>query len=74
MLPEFEDEQAVNPFDFWNGANFRLRARKVEGYRNYDKSDFDSVSVVSEDDEALEKLWNSQYSLEGLVAPDQFKS
>ena len=74
MHPEFEDEQAVNPFDFWNGANFRLRARKVEGYRNYDKSDFDSVSVVSEDDEALEKLWNSQYSLEGLVAPDQFKS
>ena len=74
MHPEFEDEQAVNPFDFWAGANFRLRARKVEGYRNYDKSDFDSVSVVSEDDEALEKLWNSQYSLEGLVAPDQFKS
>ena len=74
MHPEFEDEQAVNPFDFWAGANFRLRARKVEGYRNYDKSDFDSVSVVSEDDEALEKLWNSQHSLEGLVAPDQFKS
>ena len=74
MHPEFEDEQAVNPFDFWAGANFRLRARKVEGYRNYDKSDFDSVSVVSEDDETLEKLWNSQHSLEGLVAPDQFKS
>ena len=74
MHPEFEDEQAVNPFDFWAGANFRLRARKVEGYRNYDKSDFDSVSVVSEDDETLEKLWNSQHSLEGLVAHAQFKS
>jgi hypothetical protein len=83
MHPEFEDEQAVNPFDFWAGANFRLRARKVEGYRNYDKSDFDSVSVLAEagpgnpsdaDDAELERVWNSQHSLEGLVAPDQFKS
>ena len=74
MHPEFEDETAVNPFDFWAGANFRLRARKVEGYRNYDKSDFDSPAVLSEDDAELEKTWTSQYSLEALVAPDQFKS
>ena len=74
MHPEFEDETAVNPFDFWAGANFRLRARKVEGYRNYDKSDFDSPSVLAEDDAELEKTWTSQYSLEALIAPDQFKS
>ena len=74
MNPEFEDETAVNPFDLWNGCNFRLRARKVAGYRNYDKSEFDSVSALADDDAELERIWNTQYSLEELVAPDQFKS
>ena len=74
MRPEFEDETPINPFGLWEGANFRLRARKADGFRNYDKSEFDSVSVLSEDDAELETIWNSQYSLEDLVAPDQFKS
>lgn len=75
MHPEFEDETPVNPFDLWKGANFRLRARKVDGYRNYDKSEFDSVtSLIEDNDEEMERVWNSQYSLEELVALDQFKT
>ena len=74
MRPEFEDEVAINPFEFWEGANFRLRARKVAGYRSYDKSEFDSASVLSDDDSVLEEVWNSQHSLEELVAPEKFKS
>jgi hypothetical protein len=74
MHPEFPDEVAINPFDFWEGANFRLRARMQDGYRNYDKSDFDSPSAILDDDSELEAVWNSQYSLEGEVAEDKFKS
>jgi hypothetical protein len=74
MQPEFEDEEPINPFDFWGGANFRLKIRKVEGYWNYDKSEFDSSAPLMDDDDALEAIWKKQYSLAALVAPDQFKS
>jgi hypothetical protein len=74
MQPEFEDEEPINPFDFWGGANFRLKIRKVEGYWNYDKSEFDSPSPLLDDDDALEALWKKEYSLSAIVAPDQFKS
>jgi len=74
MNPEFDDDTPVNPFDLWSGCNFRLRARKVAGYRNYDKSEFDSQTALSDDDSELERIWNTQYSLEELVAADQFKS
>jgi len=74
MQPEFEDETPINPFDFWQGANFRLKIKKVDGYWNYDKSEFDSPSPLLEDDDALEALWKKQYSLAALVAADQFKS
>ena len=74
MQPEFEDEEPMNPYDFWTGANFRLKIRKVEGYWNYDKSEFDSPSPLLEDDDALEALWKKEYSLSAIVAPDQFKS
>jgi hypothetical protein len=74
MQPEFEDEEPINPFDFWGGANFRLKIRKVEGYWNYDKSEFDSSSALMDDDDALEALWKKEYSLSAIVAPDQFKS
>ena len=59
MQPEFEDEDAINPFDFWQGANFKLKIRKVDGYWNYDKSEFEAVSPLLEDEDALEALWNS---------------
>jgi len=74
MQPEFEDEEPMNPYDFWTGANFRLKIRKVEGYWNYDKSEFDKPSPLLDDDDALEALWKKEYSLSAIVAPDQFKS
>jgi hypothetical protein len=74
MQPEFDDEEPINPFDFWTGANFRLKIRKVEGYWNYDKSEFDRPSALFDDDDALEALWKKEYSLSAIVAPDQFKS
>ena len=72
--PEFEDESPVNPFDLWNGANFKMKIRKVEGYSNYDKSEFDSPSALLDDDERLEEIWKSQKSLKELVSEDKFKS
>ena len=74
MNPQFEDEKAVNPFDFWNGANFKIKIRQVEGYRNYDKSEFDSPSAVSGDDVELEALWKKEYSLKEFLDPKHFKS
>ena len=74
MQPEFEDEEAIDPFDFWQGANFKLKAKNVAGYRNYDSSEFTAQSPVLEDDEALEALWKKESSLQEFVAPDQFKS
>ena len=74
MQPEFEDETPINPFDFWQGANFKLKIVKKDGYWNYDKSEFDSVSPLLEDEDALEAIWNKEYSLSAVVASDQFKS
>ena len=74
MQPTFEDEEPINPFDFWQGANFKLRIRQVEGYRNYDKSEFDSVSVLSDNDDEIESLWKKQHSLASFLDPANFKS
>ena len=74
MQPEFEDETPINPFDFWQGANFKLKIVKKDGYWNYDKSEFDRVSPLLDDDDALEALWKKEYSLSAVTAPDQFKS
>jgi hypothetical protein len=74
MQPEFEDEEAIDPFDFWQGANFKLKAKNVAGYRNYDSSEFANPSPLLDDDDALEGIWKKQYSLAELVAADQFKS
>ena len=74
MQPEFEDETPINPFDFWQGANFKLKLKKVAGYWNYDSSEFASPGPLLDDDEALESIWKKQYSLAELVAPDKFKS
>jgi len=74
MHPQFEDEDAVNPFDLWEGANFRLRIRQVEGYRNYDKSAFDSPSQLADDDSELESIWKSEHSLSEFLDRKNFKS
>jgi len=74
MQPEFEDEEAIDPFDFWQGANFKLKAKNVAGYRNYDSSEFTAVSPVLDDDDALEGLWKKENSLSEFVGADQFKS
>ena len=75
MNPEFADETPLNPFDFWAGANFKIKIRQVEGYRNYDKSEFDKPSeVLDGDDKKLEALWKKEYSLKEFVDPSQFKS
>ena len=73
MQPEFEDEEAIDPFDFWQGANFKLKAKNVAGYRNYDSSEFAAQSALLDDDDAMEAIWKKQYSLAEIVASDQFK-
>jgi len=74
MSPEFEDEKAINPFDFWEGANFKLKIRKVDGYWNYDKSEFEDTTVFFDDDAEIDKVWKSQHSLAEYSAPTNFKS
>lgn len=72
--PQFEDEKPINAFDFWEGANFKLKIRNVEGYRNYDKSEFESSSPISEDDSAIEEIWGKQHSLLQFLEEKHFKS
>ena len=74
MQPEFEDETPINPFDFWQGANFKLKIRKVDGYWNYDKSEFDAPAPLLDDDDALEALWKKEYPLADFTAQSNFKS
>ena len=74
MQPEFEDEEAIDPFDFWQGANFRLKAKNVAGYRNYDSSEFAAVSPLLDDDDAMEAIWKKEASLSEFVEPAQFKT
>jgi len=74
MHPEFEDEKPMNPFDLWKGANFKIKIRKVDGYQNYDKCEFDSPAALLDDDDALEKIWKQEYSLKELIDPSKFKS
>lgn len=74
MQPEMEDDESIDPFDFWNGANFKLTAKNVAGYRNYDSSKFMKQGALLDDDDELEAIWKKQYSLQEFIAPDQFKS
>ena len=74
MNPQFEDEAPVNPFDLWEGANFRLKIRQFEGYPNYDKSEFDAPGPLSEDDDELERIYNAEHSLQEMIDPKNFKS
>jgi hypothetical protein len=75
MQPQFADEDPVNPYDFWEGADFKIKIRQVEGWVNYDKSEFASPTALHEGDEdKLEKLFNSLYSLNDLVDPKNYKT
>jgi len=74
MQPEFDDEEPINPFDFWEGANFKLKIVKKDGYWNYDNSEFARPTPLLEDDDALEAIWKKEYSLSAIVADDQFKT
>ena len=73
MQPQFDDEEAINPFDLWKGANFKLKIRKVDGFWNYDKSEFDSVTPLLDTDEALEKVYQSEYPLKPFHDESNFK-
>lgn len=72
--PQYNPTNAFNPFDFWKGANFKLRIRNVDGYRNYDMSLFDGPSPLSNDDSKMEAVWNKQYPLKEFINPSNFKS
>ena len=74
MQPQFEDEKPVNPFDFWEGADFKLKIRKVDGFWNYDKSEFDSTKEIADNDEAIEGIWSKQYPLKPFLEAANFKS
>jgi hypothetical protein len=74
MQPQFADESPVNPFDFWAGANFKLKIQQVAGYRNYDKSEFANPSAISSNDAQIEAVYNTLYSLKDFVDPKSYKS
>lgn len=74
MSPDDEDKKPLNPFDLWNGANFRLKVVNVSGFRNYDKSEFDEASQLAPTDEEMEKIWRQAHSLQAEIAEDKFKS
>jgi len=73
MQPQFDDEEAINPFDLWKGANFKLKIRKVDGFWNYDKSEFEAVSPLLDTDAALEKVYGSEYPLKPFHEESNFK-
>jgi hypothetical protein len=74
MNPEFADETPLNPFDLWEGANFKMKIRNVEGYRNYDKSEFAAQGALSDDEAKLETIYNKEHSLKEFVEKKNFKS
>jgi len=74
MNPEFEDEKPLNPFDLWTGANFKLKIRKVDGYSNYDKSEFEAPGALLEDDDQMEAIWKREYSLTTFFDRKNFKT
>lgn len=74
MNPQFEDEKPVDPFNLWTGANFKLKIRKFEGYPNYDKSEFDTASPLLDDDDKLEAIWKTEYSLKELLDTKNFRT
>ena len=75
ISPAFEDEKAINPFDLREeGANFKIKIRKVDGYWNYDKSEFDSTAPLFDDENKLNDIYTQLHSLSGIIAPSEFKT
>ena len=74
MQPQYEDETAVNPFDLWKGANFKMKIAQVAGFRNYDRSEFGGAEALNADDAVLEDIYNKQYSLKEFTDASTFKS
>jgi len=74
MNPQYADEDALNPFDLWAGASFKLKIRNVDGYRNYDRSEFAAATPLFEDDSEMEEVWKKEHSLSAFLAPSNFKS
>jgi len=74
MNPQFEDETPVNPFDLWEGANFKIKIRKIDGFSNYDKSEFETASPLDEDESKMEEIWKTEHSLEAFTDPKNFKT
>lgn len=72
--PQFEDDTKFDPFNFWTGANFKLKVRKVDGYHNYELSEFETASPLFDDDEKLKKIWESEHSLLSVISPDKFRT
>jgi hypothetical protein len=74
MQPQYEDETAVNPFDLWKGANFKMKIAQVAGFRNYDRSEFGGVEALNADDTVLEDIYNKEYSLKEFTDPSTYKT
>jgi gp32 DNA binding protein like len=75
MQPEFKDETPINPFDFWQGADFKVKIRKVDGYWNYDKSEFSRPGTLGNfSDDELEAIWKKEYSLTEFTDEKNFKT
>ena len=74
MNPQFEDETPVNPFDLWEGANFKIKIRKIDGFSNYDKSEFENPTPLDEDETKMETVWKTEHSLEEFNDPKNFKT
>lgn len=74
MNPPFPDMKPFVPFDFWRGANFKLRMRNVDGYRSYDKSEFETPGPMFEDDEKMKEIWTKEYSLAEIISPEKFNT
>ena len=74
MNPAFEDEKPINPFDFWSGANFKLKIRKVDGFWNYDKSEFEAPTAIADNDDTIKEIWGKQYPLKPFLEASNFKS
>ena len=74
MNPQFEDETPVNPFDLWEGANFKIKIRKIDGVSNYDKSEIETATPLDEDEGKMEEIWKTEHSLEEFTDPKNFKT